>query len=289
MRAAHELVQRALGRRACARRVDRRGWHRRERGTAVDVTAFVRVLSAVVLSAVVFAGCDRGSAQPAGGHKAAAASAPGLRFARPPVAVLTTSGVIATAVRTTTALPGDGLGLGAALRTSRADPNAGSELERIPGYRRCYANEAPIAGGQPLGVGEQVTVELTTESGVVLTASVPLTAAPSTKSEVVRRSLARTLGCTRGVSEQRCSGSVTGAILTIHVQRALGGATCATARAVFRRVAIWADSRRCFKDLCVRRHRINRGFRCSVARVGEADWTIACRRGKQSVRGSAAE
>jgi hypothetical protein len=39
----------------------------------------------------------------------------------------------------------------------------------------------------------------------------------------------------------------------------------------------------------VREHRIDAGFRRTVARVGEADWTVTCRRGRQVVRGATAE
>jgi hypothetical protein len=34
---------------------------------------------------------------------------------------------------------------------------------------------------------------------------------------------------------------------------------------------------------------MNDGFRCTVAKVGEADWTITCRRTGQVVRGATSE
>ncbi len=39
-------------------------------------------------------------------------------------------------------------------------------------------------------------------------------------------------------------------------------------------------------DLGARKHRDNLGLRCTVAQVGEADWTITCKRGREVVRGS---
>ena len=48
-------------------------------------------------------------------------------------------------------------------------------------------------------------------------------------------------------------------------------------------------SRRCFKDLCIGEHRVNAGYRCTVAKVGEADWVITCRQGKRVVVGSTSE
>ncbi len=77
--------------------------------------------------------------------------------------------------------------------------------------------------------------------------------------------------------------------MTIWVDAAGGGATCATAKRVMDAVARWARSARCFKDLCVSEHRISAGFRCTVAKVGEADWIITCRRGRQVVRGSGSD
>jgi hypothetical protein len=133
-----------------------------------------------------------------------------------------------------------------------------------------------------------VTVAVQTEDGHRVSARVPLRPARSDSSDARRFSAAQSLGCVRGPREQRCRGSVADSGMQISVDRAVGGAPCATARSVLRQVATWASSR-CFADLCAKHDRSNRGFRCAVAKVGEADWTITCRRGKQSIEGSTAD
>jgi hypothetical protein len=249
------------------------------------------LIASGLVAALLASGCGQAAPRPAGGTATTQRSTPPatLTFARPPSVVLTSSGLMTTAVRTTRALPVSGLGIGATLETTGADPNRGSQVERIPGYRRCYAKEAPVAAGRRLLPGTKVTVKLRAEEGAVVSARVPLRSAASATRGARRVSAARSLGCMRGTPEQRCTGSVAGNGLEIAIERALGGASCATARAVFGQVATWMDARRCFQDLCVKQHRMNRGFRCAVAKVGEANWTITCRRGKQSVRGSTAE
>lgn len=248
------------------------------------------ILAGVLVAGLLAGGCGQAAPTPTGAASTGPAAPPdAISFGRPPIVVLTRAGVMTTAVRTTTALPASGLGISATLDTTGADPNRGSELERIPGYRRCYANEAPVKADLRLRPGQLVTVELRTEDGVVTRARVPLRSATSASTATRRLGAARALGCVRGPREQRCTGSVAGNGLQIAIDRAFGGASCATARAVLGQVATWVDDGRCFEDLCVKRHRLNRGFRCTVAKVGEADWTITCRRGKQSVRGSTSE
>jgi hypothetical protein len=247
------------------------------------------LVAGVLVTGSLGGGCSQTAPTPTGGAASTGRAAPQstITFARAPIVTLATSGVVTTAVRTAPALPVTGLGLSATVHTVGADPNRGSELERIPGYRGCYANEAPLAAGSRLRPGQLVTVELRTEDGVVR-ARVPLRSVISARTDA-RRGLARALACTPGPRERRCTGSVAGNGGEIEVQRAFGGASCATSRAVLGRVAMWVDDRRCFEDLCVRQHRMNLGFRCAVAKVGEADWAITCRRGKQSVRGVTAE
>ena len=94
------------------------------------------------------------------------------------------------------------------------------------------------------------------------------------------------LGCPVSRRSQPCRGDAHGEYQISLLSAA--EISCAKALNVMRSVARWASSR-CYRDLCARRHRRNRGFGCSIALAGEAVWDVVCRRGKQEVRGYTAE
>jgi hypothetical protein len=66
-----------------------------------------------------------------------------------------------------------------------------------------------------------------------------------------------------------------------------GGATCATAGIVLRRVGHW-KGRTCW-ERCPRHVRMARGFSCSTFKIGEADWSVDCWRGREVVHTSLAD
>jgi hypothetical protein len=100
-----------------------------------------------------------------------------------------------------------------------------------------------------------------------------------------RRAVIRRLGCLAAPPERHCHGIAAAHGLNgIWIDAAGGGATCDTAQRVLTAVGRWVDDRSA--DLGARKHRDNLGFRCTVAQVGEADWTITCKRGREVVRGS---
>jgi hypothetical protein len=156
----------------------------------------------------------------------------------------------------------------------------------IPGLYRDDLH--PTCFGQVLfgdiADGEQVSVALVLSPSERITATVRAQSGGGADARPVRR-----LGCPVDRATRRCRGEVWGRhFLGISVQSATN-ASCRTARTVMRSVGRWADSRRCYKTLCVRAHRINRGFRCSVDLTGEAAWQITCVRGRRIVRGYTAE
>jgi hypothetical protein len=171
------------------------------------------------------------------------------------------------------------LGLPAAIEIARTTPD-------IPGLHRDDLH--PTCFGQflygEIADGEQVSVALVLGPSERITATVRAHSAGSVDAGAPRR-----LRCPADRATRRCRGTVQARqLLGIGAQSATN-ASCRTVRAVMRSVGRWADSQHCYETLCVRAHRINRGFRCSVDLVGEAAWQITCVRGRQIVRGYTAE
>jgi hypothetical protein len=137
-----------------------------------------------------------------------------------------------------------------------------------------------------VSVGDSVDVALSLGHGERLHATVQVGTQEPT-SDVGARTM-RQLGCPDdGGATRRCDGEAVGRYYEIWAQSATN-TSCATALRVMRRVGRWATSR-CWRDLCVRKHRENAGFRCEVDQIGEADWQITCTRGNRVVRGNAAD
>lgn len=231
------------------------------------------------------------------------ARAPGsLRFAAKPDVVFYFAGRAGarsawfhTTVRTNLPLPQGAHGIEAGIDVTDASQDIPG-LERLGGTRRCYQQENFATGPREPRDGDVVTVRLTVggRPGQVLRtqARARLVQYGAVHNDVRNarrvRALVRRLGCPRAPRARRCEVSVPARTLSaIVVQSAGGGATCAAARRVMLSVGTWTDEPECPTDLCVRQNRTNAGYRCTVAKVGEIDWTITCKRGDRVVRGYA--
>jgi hypothetical protein len=256
------------------------------RGSADRLVAEVALVAAC--AAVGCGGSDAANNAERAESQAIGRAAGPFRFVRPPIVQFDGQWFEAT-VRVNRPLPG-GNAVAAYIDITGAAQDVPG-LQRALGVRRCYSQmNALVDEHSPPRAGSTVRVTLTVQGRPehVLRARVPVERVrllgDRTHAAAVRR-----LGCPRAPPERRCDGEAAGGAMTIWTDAAAGGATCATARRVMNAVARWASSSRCFQDLCVSEHRMNAGFRCTVAKVGEADWIITCRRGRQMVRGSSAD
>lgn len=234
------------------------------------------------------AGCGREAAAPSHGPPSppSAAAISGLRFVGAPRVALTPGDhpVLTTVFRLNRPLVQDRTGLRARLTVSgaqRADDPAAPSLVPVAGFRRCYSETDAALAPQ---VGVTVALSVRSSLGERLVARVPVA-----RGRPRVAAIARALRCPRIPRLTRCHGLAPGNGMPIALQAAGGGATCATVRRVMTGVSAWADSGRCFADLCVARHRHTRGFRCTVAQTGEADWRVSCRRGRATVTGTTAD
>jgi hypothetical protein len=66
-----------------------------------------------------------------------------------------------------------------------------------------------------------------------------------------------------------------------------GGVTCRAARIVLLRVSHW-KGRTCW-TACPSDVRLARGFSCTTSKIGEADWSVDCWKGRQVVRTTLAD
>ncbi len=163
----------------------------------------------------------------------------------------------------------------------------------IPGLWRdavrptCYSEDLYV--GRTFAPGEPVEVTLMLSKTQRLTATVPVTIIDRSESSSGRKRL----GCPSRAPGQprtrRCHGRAAAKAFGVIGVASATGTSCRTATAVMRSVGKWASSSRCYRDLCVRRNRMNRGYRCDAALSGEAAWEIVCRRGKRVVTGHASE
>jgi hypothetical protein len=178
--------------------------------------------------------------------------------------------------------PGEYAGKRASLELPGTNADFEFGLERA-GYLlpTCYHEDLHLDQGQPALVDGQpveVALRLDRDHRLTGTATVQVREDDSDAQEA--------LGCPVSRRSQPCSGDAHGEYLITLVSAA--GVSCATGREVMRSVARWATGH-CYRDLCARRHRRNRGFGCSIALAGEAFWDVVCRRGKQDVRGFTAD
>jgi hypothetical protein len=220
-------------------------------------------------------------------------SATSLQFAKPPLVITTaTGGTLEVTVELNRPLRFN-VGHPEEHRGYRASIEAAGGGHDIPGVWRdavrptCYSEGLFVE--RTFAAGEPVEVTLVLSETEKLTATVPVTVVEP--KDIFRgRAL---LGCpSRAPGEarvKRCRGSAPSRAFGVIGAESAQGTSCATARRVMTSVGRWASSSRCFRDLCVRKHRMNAGYRCEAALSGEAAWEIVCRRGKQVVTGSAAE
>ncbi len=220
-------------------------------------------------------------------------SAASVQFAKPPLVLTTATGntLVVTVelnrpLRFNVGHPEEYRGEGASLEAADGQHD-------IPGLWRdavrptCYSEDLYVE--RTFVAGEPVEVSLLLSETEKLTATVPVTVVES--KDIFRgRAL---LGCpSRALGEarvKRCRGRAPARAFGVIGTDSAQGTSCATALRVMTSVGRWASSSRCFCDLCVRKHRMNAGYRCEAALSGEAAWEIVCRRGKKLVTGSAAE
>jgi hypothetical protein len=97
---------------------------------------------------------------------------------------------------------------------------------------------------------------------------------------------ARQLGCPRDPDGHICPGKISTKSLTIRPETAYR-TSCAVAREVMTSVGRWANPHRCRWQLCVTKHRVNRGFRCDAyfdnGGEGPPAWQIECKKGRAEV------
>jgi hypothetical protein len=163
-------------------------------------------------------------------------------------------------------------------------------IQHVDGVLGCYTQLMDIVGHPR--VGRLVQVRLTVGRGAarqVLSASVRVErfppADPTSQEYTVPtdRFVLKRLGCRAAPPRHVCSRRDPQSEIVL--ASVSGGATCALGRRVMDRVETWIDDSACDADLCAHDHRMNLGYRCTVAKVGEADWTIVCKRGGRIVRG----
>ena len=101
----------------------------------------------------------------------------------------------------------------------------------------------------------------------------------------------RQLGCPRDPDDHSCSGKVEAKYVTIEPKTAYA-TSCGVAREVTKSVGRWANPHLCEFTLCVRKHRMNRGFRYAYFHnggEGPPAWQIECSRGRAKVTAYADE
>ena len=244
---------------------------------------------------VVFAACGAEPAPTIPAAPAAPRQADALRLVKPPLVTYSPEwGSLDVWVRLNRPMrhnlghPGESADFGASLEA------AGGEHD-IPGLYRnhlrptCYGEDLYVPReNAPLADGQTIEVTLVLGKDERLTAPATVRVLPKGESSDPVREL-RCPSYQPGTPRaRRCPGNVDGRHLTIGSVSA-AGTSCRTARAVLRSVGRWADSRRCYDDLCAPKHRVNRGYRCEAALSGEAAWDILCRRGRAEVRGFTAD
>jgi hypothetical protein len=161
-------------------------------------------------------------------------------------------------------------------------PRKPSHVEYDPQYPTCYFEELHFAKPAPvLTDGQPLEVSLAVNSSRKLT-----TTGTVEVTDLLDSHPDQELGCVRAKDTRVCGQSVMGKRVSLVVSIATR-TKCAVARDVFRSVGDWADPK-CSRDLCARRHRSNRGFRCDSGSLGgnrvHHHWEVVCTKGGAEVR-----
>jgi hypothetical protein len=247
----------------------------------------LRLLAACSV-AVALAACGANTGVARSVSSPAAAPVPSLRMVKPPLAIYhEKDGYVELWVR-----------LNRPIKDSDVGPDANGDrvttIEALEGesmfgasadvrFPTCYSDAVEV-GAVPAS-GKPVEVEL------------KLGTAPSLKGTAHLQRFtrdihpARRLACPRDPYGHVCAGKIDGKYLTIEPETAYG-TSCAVARQVMASVGRWANPHRCFQ-LCVSRHRMNRGYRCDAhfhnGGEGPPAWEIECAKGRAKVTAYADE
>jgi hypothetical protein len=244
-------------------------------------------LLAVVALAATLAACGGEAARSASRRPAPTAtplpSVGSLRMVKPPVVIYhDAAGYLDVWVRLNRPIKESDLipdsygDRGAFLLALEAEPRYGAAADvRFP---TCYSETLEV--GDVPAAGTPIDVELTLGPGQGMRAKARLRYATHDTHP------AHQLGCPRDRDGHVCSGTVRGKRLAIELGTTYA-TSCATAREVMTSVGRWANPEACRSNLCVRKHRMNRGFRCdavfSNGGEGPDAWDIECERGRERI------
>jgi hypothetical protein len=247
-----------------------------------------RVACAVLVASVVACGSATGrevAVRPT--------SAAGLQFVGAPVAILHSNGYVEVWVRLsrqlrhTVGTPGDYAGHEASIEVQ----DTSVDWPGLFGYAfwpTCYSQDLRASESfarLPAGTPVQVSLVLDKTHRVTGTAALQLYDERRTPRGEAQ------LGCPSKAPgkprPRRCSDKIIVPRLALSAVSA-AGTTCRRARDVLIEVGRHASGR-CYRDLCVHKHPINLGYRCTAGLSGEATWDVVCRRGHAEIRGFSAE
>jgi hypothetical protein len=151
-------------------------------------------------------------------------------------------------------------------------------------FPTCYS-DAVLVGSVP-AAGTHITVELKLGPGQSMKADAVFQHFTHDTHPVLQ------LGCPRDPDGHVCSGKIDAKYLTIEPETAYA-TSCGVARKVMTSVGRWANPHRCAFQLCVSKHRMNRGFRCDAyfhnGGEGPPAWRIECTKDRAVVTAYADE
>jgi len=230
---------------------------------------------------------------PCGAKAPAAQPAAALEFAKPPIVLYDPEqrrmyvwARLSRPLRHNVGYPAEDAGQPARFAVPFTPRNP-SHVEYDPQYPTCYFEELHFAKPGPvLTDGQPLEVSLAVNSSRKLT-----TTGTVEVTDLLDSHPDQELGCGRAKDTRVCGQSVMGKRVSLVVSFATR-TRCAVGRDVSSSVGGWADPK-CSQDLCARRHRSNRGFRCDSGLLGESrvhrSWEVVCTKGGAEVRAYAAD